>query len=131
MRRELIDLEEVGMWNEWVRELRKKVLGGDLGGDRKELWREVGRNRVGLVDVDEVEGGSTEGVGGEEARMVSFFLNNFPPPYSFFSFFLPVFFLLFSLSFSLPRKKSPESKQKTNTSPPFLPSSLPSFLLTN
>lgn len=77
MRGELIELEEVGIWNEWVKNLRGKVLEGKLGGDRKELWREVGRNRVGLVESKEVEiGGGSAGVGEEEARKVSFFLFN-------------------------------------------------------
>lgn len=71
MRSELIELEEVGIYNDWVTKLREKVLGGVLGGDRKELWREIAKNRVGLVEKKEAEIG---GVGEEEARKV-----NFPP----------------------------------------------------
>lgn len=73
MRSELIEMEEVGLYHEWVTALRTKVLNGELGGDRKELWREVGKFQVGLVvgGGKEVEIG---GVGEEEARKVSFFL---------------------------------------------------------
>lgn len=67
MRSELMEMEEVGIYNEWVTGLREKVLGGKLGGDRKELWREVGKNRVGLVEMKEVEIG---GVEEEAARKV-------------------------------------------------------------
>lgn len=96
MRSELIELEEVGIYNEWVVNLRKKVLGGQLGGDRKELWREVGKNRVGLVENKEVEVGRG-GVDEEEARKVSlrFFLS------SLFRF-LVFPFMAFLLHFSFP-----------------------------
>jgi ATP-dependent DNA helicase 2 subunit 2 len=67
MRSELIEMEEVGIYNDWVTKLREKVLGGALGGDRKELWREVAKNQVGLVEAKEVEIG---GVGEEEAKQV-------------------------------------------------------------
>lgn len=78
MRSELIEMEEVGIYNEWVTELRKKVLGGELGGDRKELWRDIAKNKVGLVEAKEVEiGGMNEDV----ARKVSF---PFAPCSSFF-----------------------------------------------
>lgn len=75
MRSELIEMEEVGIYNEWVMELRKKVLSGELGGDRKELWREVAKNKVGLVEAKEVEIG---GVDEDVARKVSFPLSPRP-----------------------------------------------------
>lgn len=108
MRSELVELEEVGVYNEWVGKLRKKVLGGELGGDRKELWREVGRNRVGLVE--RREGGMGDVVGGgveEEARKVSFFYFDYFP-FSFpFSFFPLFFFPFFLSSIPLPLPLSP------------------------
>lgn len=75
MRSELIEMEEVGIYNEWVTGLREKVLGGELGGDRKELWREIAKNGVGLVETKEAEIG---GVGEEIAKKVSF-CSLFPP----------------------------------------------------
>ncbi|OCK79803.1 ATP-dependent DNA helicase [Lepidopterella palustris CBS 459.81] len=61
MREELIELEEPGVFNDFVRELKEKILGGVLAGDRREfLWRLRG-NKLGLVDkklspLSEVEG---------------------------------------------------------------------------
>ncbi len=60
MRSELIEMEEVGIYNDWVTGLREKVLGGSLGGDRKEFWREAAKNKVGLVEAKEVEIGGVE-----------------------------------------------------------------------
>lgn len=40
MREELINLEEPGFYNAFLRELKAKIDGGDLNGDRREMWRE-------------------------------------------------------------------------------------------
>ena len=50
MREELVELEEPEIWNVFVRELKKKVLSGDLGGERREIWWELRKNGLGLVD---------------------------------------------------------------------------------
>ena len=39
----------VGVWNEWLRVLMGKLVTGELGGERRDFWWEVRRNRLGLV----------------------------------------------------------------------------------
>lgn len=50
MREELTDLEEPGLYNAFIRELKTKILGGKLGGDRREMWWFVRKSRAGLID---------------------------------------------------------------------------------
>lgn len=63
MREEMIELEEPELWDDFVRGLKGKLRGGQLGGDRREMWEEIRRNRLGLVGRNVAE---------EEAREVSF-----------------------------------------------------------
>lgn len=65
LRDELVELEEPGIWNAWVRGLKAKVLGGELGGERREVWWLVRREGLGLVDGG---GSALSGVGEGEAR---------------------------------------------------------------
>lgn len=65
MREELIEMEEPGVFNECVRELKQKLLGEELGGDRKEMWMEIRRERLGLIEKKSSEQSS---VTEEEAR---------------------------------------------------------------
>ncbi|KAF2092302.1 ATP-dependent DNA helicase [Saccharata proteae CBS 121410] len=62
MKEEMAELEEPGIYNDLVRELKGKVLGGELGGDRREFWWMVRVNRLGLIHqgVSEVSGVSEE-----------------------------------------------------------------------
>jgi len=64
MREEMVEVEEVGVWNEWLRGVKGRLVRGELGGERRDFWWEVRRERLGLV----VGGG---GVGEEEAKEVS------------------------------------------------------------
>ena len=50
LRVEMIDLEEPGVYNAVLRKLKEKLLKGELGGERKDFWYEVRKNRLGLVD---------------------------------------------------------------------------------
>jgi ATP-dependent DNA helicase 2 subunit 2 len=50
MRDELVELEEPEMYNEFITRLKKALLDGKLGGDRKEMWWKVRVARLGLVD---------------------------------------------------------------------------------
>jgi len=65
MREELVELEEPGLWNAFVRGLKGKLLGGELGGERREVWWEVRRDGLGLVDS---KVSALSEVGEEEAR---------------------------------------------------------------
>ncbi len=50
MREELTALEEPGVYNEFLRELKGKIFAGELNGERKDMWYEIRRNRLGLID---------------------------------------------------------------------------------
>ncbi|MCJ1314220.1 ATP-dependent DNA helicase II subunit 2 [Agyrium rufum] len=49
LRQEMIEMEEPGQWNGFLRGLKGKVLGEDLGGERREVWWGIRRARLGLV----------------------------------------------------------------------------------
>jgi hypothetical protein len=71
MREELVDYEEPAIFNEFVRALKRKMLAGDLGGDRTELWYFVRKGKLGLIENKEVDSSTVED---DEARQVSFVL---------------------------------------------------------
>ncbi|KAK2592908.1 ATP-dependent DNA helicase yku80 [Conoideocrella luteorostrata] len=50
MREELINIEEPGMYNDFARDLKKSLLSGALGGDRRDFWFKVRWSRLGLID---------------------------------------------------------------------------------
>jgi ATP-dependent DNA helicase 2 subunit 2 len=64
LRSEMIEMEEPGVWNKWARQFREKLLKGELGGERRELWWKVrGQGKeMGLIE----EG--RQGVSKEEAE---------------------------------------------------------------
>lgn len=49
MRGELIALEEPGLYNSFLEDLKEKVRDEKLGGDRKLLWWKLGKSGLGLV----------------------------------------------------------------------------------
>lgn len=65
LRKELIEFDEPQYYNVLVESLKKKLFGGDLGGDRSEMWDFVIDNRLGLVKRVE---GNEECATDEEAR---------------------------------------------------------------
>ena len=65
MRSEMIEMEEPEAYNEVVRGLKGKLLGEELGGDRREMWSEIRRNKLGLI---ERKSSDKSGVEEEEAR---------------------------------------------------------------
>lgn len=65
MREELVDLEEPEMYNDFVMKLKKSILAGELGGERREMWWKIRTARLGLVDSSMSE---VSKVTGEEAR---------------------------------------------------------------
>ncbi|EKG17347.1 Ku70/Ku80 arm [Macrophomina phaseolina MS6] len=50
MKVELMELEEPGLFNDFMRDLKKKIFTGELGGDRKEMWYRIRVNKFGLID---------------------------------------------------------------------------------
>lgn len=56
MREEMNGLEEPAPFNDFFRELKKKVLGGELGGDRKEMWYRIRINKLTLIGKGECAG---------------------------------------------------------------------------
>ncbi|KAG6038530.1 hypothetical protein E4U41_004123 [Claviceps citrina] len=55
MRDQLVDMEEPEMYNTFVRDLKKGLLSGALGGDRRDFWFKVRWSRLGLIDKEESE----------------------------------------------------------------------------
>lgn len=72
MKEELVAFEEPTLYNDFIRNLKTKLLGNDLGGDRREMWWYIRKNRLGLIDKRLSE---LSDVTEEEARAVS---NRFP-----------------------------------------------------
>ena len=68
MREEMEELEEPEIWNDFVREVKKELLGGQLGGNRKEMWWLVRGKKIGLIDK---RCSTLSDVGEEEAANVS------------------------------------------------------------
>ncbi|KAH6633693.1 ATP-dependent DNA helicase-like protein II [Boeremia exigua] len=50
MREELAEMEEPEVWNSFVRVFKGELLGGGLGGERREMWWRVRGGRCGLID---------------------------------------------------------------------------------
>ena len=65
MREEMLEMEEPGLYNDMLEELKKKALGEELGGERREMWFRVRVNRLGLIQKRETE---QSAVGEEDAK---------------------------------------------------------------
>lgn len=50
IREELVEYEEPAAYNDLLQSLKKKILGEELGGDRKELWWLLRKSKLGLID---------------------------------------------------------------------------------
>jgi ATP-dependent DNA helicase 2 subunit 2 len=55
MREELISLEEPGLYNNFVRDMKKGLLSGALGGDRRDFWFKLRWSRRGVIDQGQSE----------------------------------------------------------------------------
>jgi ATP-dependent DNA helicase 2 subunit 2 len=56
MREELMALEVPGLYNEYLKGLKKSLLSGELDGDRREMWfKYVVGGHLGLITQDESE----------------------------------------------------------------------------
>lgn len=54
-RDKMTNLEEPDLYNVFVKDLKKRLLSGELGGDRRELWWQLKGARLGLIDQAAVE----------------------------------------------------------------------------
>ena len=68
MREEMIEVEEPGVYNTVVRKLKERLVKEELGGERKDFWYELRKNRLGLIDKKASE---QSDIGEDEAREVS------------------------------------------------------------
>jgi ATP-dependent DNA helicase 2 subunit 2 len=50
MKEEMTEYEFPDIFNDILTSLKSKILGGELGGDRKELWYQIKVHRLGLID---------------------------------------------------------------------------------
>lgn len=57
MREGLSNVEESGIYNSFLKDLKKRLLSGELGGDRRDFWFKIrmSRTSLGLVDQKEAE----------------------------------------------------------------------------
>ncbi|OOF94618.1 hypothetical protein ASPCADRAFT_148392 [Aspergillus carbonarius ITEM 5010] len=55
MREELISYEEPAVYNDFLKQLKNKLLKEELGGDRRELWWLIRKNKLGLIDQHQSE----------------------------------------------------------------------------
>ena len=49
LRDECLDCEQSEWFNDFMRGLKRDILGEELGGDRKEMWYQIRKNRIGLI----------------------------------------------------------------------------------
>lgn len=50
MREQMIAMEEPSLFNAFIRDFKKRLLQGDLGGNRRELWYMIRGVKLGLID---------------------------------------------------------------------------------
>ncbi|PLB45703.1 ATP-dependent DNA helicase II subunit 2 [Aspergillus steynii IBT 23096] len=55
MREELIMYDEPTLYNDFLVQLKEKLLKEELGGDRRELWWLIRRSKLGLIDQEQSE----------------------------------------------------------------------------
>lgn len=55
MREEVLSMEEPALYNEMLKELKEKILQGDLGGERREMWWRVRVNKLHPISSKETE----------------------------------------------------------------------------
>ncbi|KAK3660010.1 ATP-dependent DNA helicase yku80 [Elasticomyces elasticus] len=60
MREEMNEIDLPGYYNEIMWELRTKLLAGELGENRGEMWYQIRVNKLGLLKASEAEGGVSD-----------------------------------------------------------------------
>ena len=89
MREELVDYEEPAVYNDFVRQLKGKMLREELGGDRRELWWFVRKGKLGLIGKSEVDSSAVEEQEAQEVRF-GLLLWNGTSANTAYSFWLPI-----------------------------------------
>lgn len=46
----MIEMEDPIIWNEYIQRLKGKLLGEELGGERREMWWAIRKNKLGLIE---------------------------------------------------------------------------------
>ncbi len=72
-RGELIDMDMADTYNDAIRKLKESIFSGKLDGNRKDMWRQIRENRLGLIT--EKESDAITQTTEEEARAVSSLLS--------------------------------------------------------
>jgi ATP-dependent DNA helicase 2 subunit 2 len=69
MREELIDMEEPEFYNIFIKDLKKRLLSGELGGDRREMWWDIKISRLGLIDQEQSDVSTVTTAEADEVRL--------------------------------------------------------------
>lgn len=75
MREELTNLEEPGLYNTFVLDLKKQLLSGALGGDRRDFWFKIRRSKLGLIDSTQSEVSDVTPEAADEVRGATHHVN--------------------------------------------------------
>ena len=67
LREEMIEMEEPAVFNNFARQLKRKLLAEELGGNRKDFWWEFRKSKLGLIDR---KAAATSDATEEDARLV-------------------------------------------------------------
>ncbi|KAL8689527.1 MAG: hypothetical protein Q9224_004620 [Gallowayella concinna] len=67
LREELMEMEEPGIYNDFAKKLKRKLLSEELGGNRKEFWWEYRKSKLGLIDQ---KAAATSDLSEEDAKSV-------------------------------------------------------------
>ncbi|KAL8995330.1 MAG: hypothetical protein Q9169_004905 [Polycauliona sp. 2 TL-2023] len=68
LREEMMEMEEPATFNNFARQLKRKLLADELGGNRKDFWWEYRKSKLGLIDNKAAE---TSDATEEDAKTVS------------------------------------------------------------
>ena len=60
LREEMIEMEEPGVYNDFISSLKGKLLGEELGGNRKEMWYQIRKAKLGLIEKKSSEQSSVD-----------------------------------------------------------------------
>lgn len=111
MRSEMIEIEEPAIYNDFVRTLKTKLLKGELSGDRRDMWYELKKAELGLIDSKQSESST---VTKEDAKQVSFFWSDSKYP----RFLRLILILLVSILKAMTKRHRSQSATNYRGCPP-------------